>query len=187
MKTVGCLFLTLLLAGCASMSQQQCRQGDWQGLGLADGRAGEPLERMEQHRRACAEYAVVLDERQYREGRSQGLREYCRWDNAFTTGLEGRRYQHVCPPAIDATFEHYNRSAYEISLIKKELTDLHNQRARIEHRLYDPGLADAGRAGLRFDLRELDRRYDQLRDDLRSSERYLDHLREEARTRSLPD
>lgn len=186
MNVVGCIFLTVVLAGCATLSKEQCRQGDWYGLGVADGRSGAPLDRMESHRRACAEYAVTLDERQYREGRDHGLREYCRWDTAFAAGLEGKRYQHVCPPAIDATFDHYNRSAYEIYLLKGEIDSVSNQMTSIEHRLQDKGLSTDRRYELRQDLRELDRRYDQLRSDLFSSQRYLDHLMQESRSQPLP-
>lgn len=186
MKIAEIMLLCVLLAGCATLSREQCQQGDWYGIGMDDGEAGERTSRLEQHARACAEYGAPVDSRQYLAGHAQGLREYCRLDNAFATGLEGRRYQHVCPPEIDAVFDHYNRSAYEIYLIKRELDTVENQITDTERRLRAKDLSDDSRRQLRYDLRELDRRYDRLRNDLYAGERYLDDLTDEARSRRTP-
>lgn len=180
------LLLTALLAGCATLSREQCRQGDWFGIGEADGRAGEQTSRLQQHAQACAEYGTGVDERQYLAGRDQGLREYCRLDNAFAAGLQGRRHQRVCPPEIDAVFDHYNRAAYEVYLIKRKLDAVENQSEDVERRLHARDLSDGSRSQLRFDLRELERRRDQLRADLYTGERYLDDLMDEAHTRNTP-
>lgn len=169
-----------VLSGCASLSGEQCRQGDWYGVGLNDGRAGEAFSRLNEHIRACREYGVTIDEPTYAAGRSAGLQEYCRLDNAFRTGLAGQRYGHVCQPEIDATFNHYNSSAYAVYRLRQELDQVDSRITDTELRLRAAHLTDAYRRQLRMDLRELDRHYDELRDELRASQRYLDFLRSEA-------
>ena len=186
MKRTVFLLLILLLAGCATLSREQCQQGDWFGIGMTDGLGGEQASRLEQHVRACAEYGLPVDRQHYFAGRDQGLREYCRYANAFVTGLAGSRYQHVCPPAIDATFAHYNQAAYEVYRIKQELASVDGQISSVEDRLRDSGLSKDRRRELRQELRELDRRYDRLRADLHDSQRYLEHLMDESRSRHSP-
>ncbi len=175
-----------LLTGCASLSREQCLRGDWSGIGMADGQAGEPADRKDQHVRACSEYGIQINDQQYFEGYARGLDDYCRIDNAFESGLRGRRYQHVCPPAIDSLFERCNSAAYEVYRIKRELDRLGDQIDSQEFRLRGTDLSDDYRHQLRRDLRELDRRYDRLRSDLYFSERYLDQLRDEVRMQPIP-
>ncbi|WP_319588930.1 DUF2799 domain-containing protein [uncultured Desulfobulbus sp.] len=186
MKIVGVFLMVALLPGCASLSREQCQRGDWYGIGMADGQAGEAASRKDQHVRACSEYGIQINDQQYFDGYDRGLEDYCRIDNAFESGLRGKRYQHVCSPAIDALFERCNRAAYEVYRIKGELDRLGDQIDSQEFRLRGTDLSDDYRHQLRCDLRELDRQYDRLRGDLYFSERYLDELRDEVRMHPIP-
>jgi hypothetical protein len=175
-----------LLSGCASLSREQCLHGNWYSIGMADGRAGLPTERLDLHSRACSEYGIRVDTQQYLDGYAQGLGEYCRLENAFESGLQGRRYQHVCPPEIDALFDRYNRAAYEVYRIKRDLDRLEVHIDSLEFQLRDRGLTAYDRNQLRSDLRELDRRYMWLRSDLYSSRRSLDQLMHEVGINPFP-
>ncbi len=186
MKTFCFLCLTLMLTGCATLSREQCQRGDWYGLGVADGQLGQPASRIDQHLRACAEYGITPDNRQYMEGRAQGLAEYCRLDNAFETGLRGQRYQGVCPPAVDGLFDRYNASAYEVYRLRRELDSVDDSLTSLESRLMDRSLTDENRRSIRSDIRELDRHRDRLRDDLHFSELQLDRMEDEARALNQP-
>jgi len=186
LKRAVVFLMVATLTGCASLSREQCRRGDWYGIGMADGQAGEAASRKDQHVRACSEYGIQINDQHYFDGYARGLDDYCRIDNAFESGLRGRRYQHVCPPAIDALFERCNRAAYEVYRIKRELDRLEDQIDSQEFRLRSTDLSDDYRHQLRRDLRELDRRYDRLRGDLYFSERYLDQLRDEVRRYPTP-
>jgi hypothetical protein len=186
LKMAVVFLMVALLTGCASLSREQCQRGDWYGIGMADGQAGETASRKDQHVRACSEYGIQINDQQYLDGYARGQIDYCRIDNAFESGLRGRRYQHVCPPAIDALFERCNRAAYEVYRIKGELDRLEDQIDNQEFRLRGTDLSDDYRHQLRSDLRDLDRRYDRLRGDLYFSERYLDELRDEVRMHPIP-
>ena len=61
MKALLVLLVAATLAGCASLSQHQCLQGDWYSIGVGDGQLGMPADRLDQHTRACAQYGVTID------------------------------------------------------------------------------------------------------------------------------
>ena len=56
----------LLLQGCASMNQDECLVSDWRLVGYEDGAAGQPANRIGEHRKACASYGVTPDLTAYR-------------------------------------------------------------------------------------------------------------------------
>ena len=62
-----------LLGGCATIPEEQCAKVDWYELGVQDGRAGYPADRLLQHRDACAGVKVIPDEKRYLQGRPVGL------------------------------------------------------------------------------------------------------------------
>ncbi|MGE4558780.1 MAG: DUF2799 domain-containing protein [Desulfobulbus sp.] len=173
------LLFFALASGCASLNQQQCLRGDWYGIGMADGRAGESAGRLNAHIRACAEYGVRIDEQRYFAGRSEGLKTYCRLENAFATGLAGQRYQGVCPAEVDAAFAHYNNAAYAVYRTRQDLDDLEDRISDAELRLAASRDRD-DRRRLRLYLDELDQHYDDLRFELRTNLHYLEYLQSEA-------
>ena len=66
----------LVLAGCSSMSKNECLTVDWRTVGYEDGVAGYSGDRIGQHRKACAKYGVTTDLELYQQGRERGLREF---------------------------------------------------------------------------------------------------------------
>lgn len=101
--TVACGLL--LLAGCASkMSREECRTVDWRTVGYEDGVAGQPGDRIGEHRRACAEYGVTPNLDAYLAGRTAGLREYCQPHNAYRAGVNGYTYYDTCPADLAPAF-----------------------------------------------------------------------------------
>lgn len=164
------------------MSEEDCRRGDWFGVGVRDGLAGETRSRLSDHVKACYEYGIAINNEAYFSGREQGLRDYCRIDNAFSEGLSGHRYYHVCPPAMDSLFARYHSAAFAIYEHRSELDRLDREISSKESSLHNKKLNDNDRERIRYDLRDMDRRYHNLRDDLYYHERQLDGLRREAQT-----
>ena len=110
-------------SGCKTMSQADCVAADWRAVGLADGSAGAPAERLERHRAACARYRVEPDAEAYRRGREAGVELYCRPENGYRVGSDGARYEGACPAALEASFlEEYRAGArvYEASTRVRE-------------------------------------------------------------------
>ncbi len=174
------------LTGCATLNEQECRTANWRDLGITDGRNGQPAGRVESHRKACSKYGILPHEQQYLDGRNEGLREYCRIDNAFRSGLNGQQYQGVCPSSIDLLFRRYNEAAYAVHQSREEIERLDRDSAYKERQLKDKDLTDKERSRLRDDIRDLDRKLSRLRDDLRYQERNLDDLMVKAKDIKYP-
>jgi Mg2+ and Co2+ transporter CorA len=172
-----------LLSGCASLSEGECRTADWYDLGVRDGRGGEPASRLHEHHKACAEYGVRPLDRRYMDGRAEGLRDYCRLENAVRIGLNGQQYQGVCTSAIDAEFRRHNEAAYDVYRLRKEIESADSSLAEKERRLREKKLSDEERGRIRQDIRDLDRKLERLRDELRDQERRLDRLMDSSRDR----
>ncbi|MFU8822501.1 MAG: DUF2799 domain-containing protein [Gammaproteobacteria bacterium] len=51
----------IALAGCASISEDECRAIDWRTVGYEDGATGQGVERLSSRRQACARHGVVPD------------------------------------------------------------------------------------------------------------------------------
>ncbi|SDG36041.1 DUF2799 domain-containing protein [Roseospirillum parvum] len=123
MRLVGVL-LTVLLTGCASLSEDECRTADWAAIGYADGAAGRPGSRLEDHREACAEYGIAPVLAAYRAGRGEGLLEYCRPARGYAEGLDGKTYRGVCPAHLEADFVAAHQAGRDIHRLEEEAEDL---------------------------------------------------------------
>jgi hypothetical protein len=114
-------FSVLLLAlgcGCASLDKDDCVQGSWYAIGVEDGSRGRPVERLSEHRRACAKYSIAPDAERYLAGRAEGLKSFCTSERGFSEGRAGRVYNAACPEP-HAFLAGYNRG--------REMYDLHRQ------------------------------------------------------------
>jgi len=157
------LILATTLAGCASLTPQQCVSGDWQGIGFGDGVAGRQADYINAHREACSEVGVVPDYEAWLRGRAAGLQQYCTPQNAYIIGRNGNRMSPVCSPdqryslnnAYDWGFQYYeldvdiNEAEREIARIEAVIL------VELSHPDLTPAEADR-RARLMFDIRQLE-------------------------------
>lgn len=85
------------LAGCASMSAEECLTADWRAIGYEDGARGAPVSAVSPRRQACANKAgVTVDMAAYMAGRDRGLVEFCQPSNGYALGARGGAYNGVC-------------------------------------------------------------------------------------------
>ena len=98
------LLLAALLAGCATMNQDDCLSADWYALGLEAGSQGESRDRLERQRSACAKHGIPLDGSVWLEGYEYGLEDFCIPANGFEYGRRGRSYGGVCPAHLEGSF-----------------------------------------------------------------------------------
>ncbi len=96
--------LILALAGCASMSSEECTASDWSAIGYEDGSQGYTSDRFGSHRKACAKHGVTADFSAYQKGRTAGLVEYCQPGRGFNVGSSGGHYQGVCGADLEPEF-----------------------------------------------------------------------------------
>lgn len=135
-RSAGTLLLAALgLAACASLSERECRNEDWYGIGFDDGYDGAPASQVATHRDACAPYGIQPDVQQYEAGRRDGLAHYCTVRRGFELGSQGMSYGGGCPEGTDREFlrgHALGRRFYEIDeqleRIDNELRTYHLQR-----------------------------------------------------------
>jgi len=95
-RVVSGIIMTLLLTGCASMSEDECRQADWREVGYSDAAKGQNPARIADHREACAKANVRVDHAEYLAGFEAGLSLYCTPTTAFESAMRGRAYAVQC-------------------------------------------------------------------------------------------
>ncbi len=126
MRCLILLLPLLTLLSCASISEEQCRAGDWGAIGLRDGQAGRNLDYINSHFKACAEVGVTPNKSQWLAGRAQGLPQYCTPENAYDLGRDGRSLNNVCPVPQARLLDRANswgQEYYDIGQEKDELRD----------------------------------------------------------------
>lgn len=164
--------LAVLLSSCASMSEQQCLTANWLDQGFRDGRNGEPLTRIEDHRQACAKVGVTPDQRLYFKGRDQGILLYCTPDNAIQEGRLGRAYRNACPAHLEHSFLLAYEQGKQIYDVEQHIEKLNTESKQLEQALRKEEDRDQYRY-LRQELRDIDRQLQRAREDLRYLERRL--------------
>lgn len=168
--------VAVTLAGCASLDEGQCRAGRWGELGLSDGAQGLGVDRLNDHRKACAEFGIAPDPGAYLLGREQGLLQYCTPTIAMREGLAGRAYHDVCPPPLHARFAPVHAAALAVHRARQAVDSAHAESRAVESELNGDKLTPERRKFLREELRRLDMRLMRLRNDLRWSEMDLDRV-----------
>lgn len=163
----------VLLAGCATLTPEQCRHADWRQIGFADGAGGAAATRINDHAKACAEAGVRPDLDSYLRGREQGLLNYCRAENGFVVG-RGGQFANVadCPENMKGAFLTQYRQGQQIHLIE---ADLAQRRSRI-HQNNGRLRRDNERIDwIRGELRKKDLPDDQRKALLDEFERLVEH------------
>lgn len=144
----------IVLAGCASLTPEQCMHADWRRIGFADGTQGLPGARIEDHAKACAAQGIRLNLDEYLKGRAQGLYSYCQPENGFTVGRRGNEHNAAdCPDYMKQAFLYQYQRGHLIYDIESELS---RQRSHI----------DRNYRRIRHD----DERISEIRDDLKKSD-----------------
>lgn len=149
------LLLALTTAGCSSMSEKECLATDWRAVGYEHGVRGAAGDGLAATRQECAEHGIRADLDEYRAGREQGLREYCRAANGYEVGISGGRYAGVCPAPLEAGFlggYEAGRELYVLQArvwsVEAELEALRAELAAAEHGVAGAAVAAVeGRGG----------------------------------------
>ncbi len=137
-KWTGILLSLLVigLAGCATMSGDECATSDWTAVGYEDGSRGYTSERFSKHRKACAKHGITADFEAYQQGRSQGLVEFCQPGRGFNLGANGGQYNGVCSVELEADFLDAYRVGQQLYTLRSKVssanTQIHNKKHELE-------------------------------------------------------
>ncbi len=88
MKKTFLTIYILLLTGCATLSEQECKHANWTAVGHSDGKDGDTRQRIDAHSRACADYGITPDSVEYNFGFIGGNKLFCS-QSGFNNGVQG--------------------------------------------------------------------------------------------------
>jgi hypothetical protein len=178
--------VSIVIAGCATMSPEQCQRANWADLGLQDGLAGESMSVLDARMKDCAKTGIAADTGRYVIGRAQGLQTFCRLENAIPLGLNGGSYGGVCPPMIDVEFRHRFELGRAVYNLRSEVAWLDAHSDRLQHELRDADHDEDRRlreADKDEDRRHIHKEFDEhryrLRGELIDLDRHLRRKRDE--------
>jgi len=123
-RIVLVILAALLATSCATMDKSECRQADWQMIGIEDGAKGHPVSYIGNHRKACAEFGVQPDLARYQLGHQTGLTQFCTARNGFNQGRAGRKYNEVCPAGLREQFVRGYNTGRELELLNSEISHM---------------------------------------------------------------
>ncbi len=170
--SLACLALMLALAGCATLSREECLRGDWYQIGVQDGQQGRLLSRIDNHRDACRDTPAIIDEGAYRAGRDIGLQSYCTPVSGYRVAANGDAYGNVCPVTSEAHFLQGYVLGEQVHRAEEDVDDAERRVRDLETRL-DEKHDDIDEVQARADAAE-------GRDAIRHAEQMLWILRNEA-------
>lgn len=142
MKIIWCV-MSILLVGCSVFQQKKCEEQDWFLLGSQDGQDGKRSHYYFQHQASCKGKA---DRSLYLKGMEQGLKEYCRSENAFKLGVSGAAYRNLCPNEAEKRFRNRFDLGHQIYRLKVEIEDREQSIEEYQQQLrYSSGLGEMER------------------------------------------
>lgn len=130
------IMLPALLAGCAVVSENECRAGLWYERGLQDGARGRGQGLVYQIAQECQEYGVRVDSEAWLRGHEEGVEQFCTPENGYYQGRRGNSYEGVCTgPTADLFMAEYQRGlvAYRVEQEYRRLADRYDN---VERQLY---------------------------------------------------
>ena len=153
-----------LLAGCASMSESQCRVADWGRVGLSDGARGEPEQRLASYSEDCGKIGVVPNAQAYRQGWDVGIQQYCTPANGWQAGLAGQSYkaQSCTGQAQGLAFSQYLQAGLQLHYTQTQINNNLLEINRLQKILEAPG-SDEDKRHARRRLQDVDRDQYRLR------------------------
>ncbi len=155
------LLFVVVLSACATLSENQCKQGDWYDIGVRDGSGGYGGDRLNKHSEACQEYGVAPNREAYEKGRGEGLKSYCSPDNAYHMGRRGGSYRGGCPAELETAFLRKFEAGRQIYEVEARVNSLYRQITNLENDM-DKEKDVGRRVRLREQIRDRQREKDNL-------------------------
>ncbi|MHA1525037.1 MAG: DUF2799 domain-containing protein [Alphaproteobacteria bacterium] len=163
----GIAAIALVLAGCATLSTEECQRGDWHAIGQTDGAAGLPMSQIDKHTRACRKAGVAPNVATYSAGRQAGLAQFCTYGSGVTEGANNRDYKRVCTGSAEANFLDGYESGQKIYRLNQRIAQINTNINDTRELLYADNLNDDDRYRLQSILDGLEDQHTDLRVELR--------------------
>jgi hypothetical protein len=148
MRILLSLAALVVLSACATLSEDQCRLDNWYEVGVQDGAKGRPADFILQHAKACNQFGIAPKAGPWREGRTEGLKQYCTASNAYSVGRRGQRLAPVCSGDNLERLQTANERGLQWHDIQRRIRDAESQIASINSDLAELAADAPGRASL---------------------------------------
>ena len=151
LAAAGGFIAVLAAVGCASMSEKECKGGDWEAIGQADGARGAPGDMLERHRGACARHDVQPAEAAWRAGYAMGLQAFCAPGGGYAAARAGDGHNNVCfgLPGEDTFMAAFNNGK-DVNALLRDVRELRRRQRDIEMAARSSEYSDYERAQLRL-------------------------------------
>ena len=161
------LMATALLAGCASMSESECRVADWGRVGFTDGARGDSESRVAAYTEDCGKIGITPDATAYRHGWDAGIVQFCTPINGWQEGQRGHsgKLASCQGQAGYALFAQYFDAGMQVYRTREEMERNDREVRRLQKRLEESTKDDEKRR-LRDELRSFDHQQFHLRNRL---------------------
>lgn len=183
------LTASIVLSGCASLSEEECRAADWQTIGFEDGSVGKDLSRIGEHRKACADHGVPVDLGAYRRGHEEGMVVFCQPASGFELGSRGGQFNDNCPVDLRPEFYAAYEDGYRVYKLRREVSrseqDIHRYQQSLavmdqQIRLLEANLVSAegdpqSREQWLSDINRLKRQQAYIQGDIENLQSKIDH------------
>ncbi|PHR58015.1 MAG: hypothetical protein COA47_10925 [Robiginitomaculum sp.] len=184
----------LLIAGCATLSEDECLTGNWQSIGYTDGAKGHAPDRIDDHNKACSKHGIPVDLETWLTGYDQGLDVYCTADNGAWIGASGITYKKVCTGPRGEAFQYGHQAGIEVyeaeeardrarqdyATSEQELADLQQDIEYQDGRNRDTALTRDERDTALAELRRLERQYGRVEQQMHEISYAIDDLEDHA-------
>jgi len=181
LKCTALSIIAVGLAGCATISEDECVTGSWSDIGYKDGVNGTARGKLADYAKTCAKYGVTPDRTAYLAAFDQGLLKYCTYEQGFERGENGRSFNQVCggdPQSGFAQGYDDGRIIYEIHAEHKRLIETYDDTLEalieVRRRLAEDELEPEERKRLTKKQYRLEGELDDNRIDIRAHERVND-------------
>jgi uncharacterized protein DUF2799 len=143
--TVG---IGVVLAGCTTYTTDECSGGNWNKIGVQDGKDGRTADRFNQHVKACALDRSEESRALYMAGRNKGLAIYCTTVRGYREGVLGQKYYGVCPPETARPFFTGYQLGSSIYQKEAQISDANDAYFAVSGELEKSSQSETQRAGL---------------------------------------
>lgn len=185
---IGVVFALSALAGCETMSVEECATADWRQLGYADAdRNG--TDNLANRAESCADKGIAADAQAYHIGFEDGLRSFCQPPRAFDFARRGGSFNGYCPGDLDEGFRYAygdGRRVYDlqqsIDAARRAVDTAVRRRNEIDDNirgqegLLQAATTDAERNRIRDVIEGMRRERRDVNDDLRVAQEQLPRL-----------
>lgn len=175
-RLAAIIALAFLVSSCASITQDECRAGDWETIGKRDAVEGHAPSRLEEHAKVCANFRIVPEEDAYMAGWDEGILIYCTPVNGFNVGRANSGYHGLCPAEVAGSFLEGRQVGLALGDVERRVasaqgrldsaeSDISRIRREINAIERNASLTESEKRRLTSDLRDDERRARRRMDD----------------------